>query len=235
MNKYSQAQLNPTAYAHVENYVPPPAQFADKPPKKKIKFVKKKKSPAQAKQPRKIKFKVKPKPKSELEKRTGLNKEKANELEVLALMGMLPPELKKKILTPSETGVKVGGYKAKDILSHIKESEAFYERKDEVVDNMYTYAYQYQDYDDFIKKSRDRKFFEKASDYLRRSGNRLEDFKEDDIYRYEAIEEEIRDNMLEEAGSVMEKQLGVWAETQGNTTGSLQYFINSFNEHMFNY
>jgi len=43
MNKYSQAQLNPTAYASVENYVPPPAQFADKPQKKKIKFVKKKK------------------------------------------------------------------------------------------------------------------------------------------------------------------------------------------------
>ena len=46
MNKYSQAQLNPTAYASVENYVPPPAQFADKPQQakqpKKIKFIKKK-------------------------------------------------------------------------------------------------------------------------------------------------------------------------------------------------
>ena len=50
MNKYSQSQLNPTAYASVENYVPPPAQFADKPQQakqpKKIKFIKKKKSPA---------------------------------------------------------------------------------------------------------------------------------------------------------------------------------------------
>ncbi len=141
MNKYSQAQLNPTAYAHVENYVPPPAQFADKPPtppakpprgvprkkketpKKKIKFVKKKKSPAKKPEAkRKIKFKVKPKPKSELEKRTGLNKEKANELEVLALMGMLPPELRKKILTPSETGVTVGLKTKEQFLEHYQDN-----------------------------------------------------------------------------------------------------------------
>ena len=111
MNKYSQAQLNPSAYAHVENYVPPPAQFADKPPKKRIKFVKKKKSPAKEPEPqkKKIKFKVKPKPKqTELEKFTGLKKEKANELDPLSLFGMLPQELRKNILTPSNTGVTVG-------------------------------------------------------------------------------------------------------------------------------
>ena len=106
MNKYSQAQLNPTAYSGVENYVPPPAQFADKPPKKKIKFVKKKPAAKEPEAKRKIKFKVKPK--TELEKFTGLKKEKANELDPLALFGMLPPELRKNILNPKETNIQVG-------------------------------------------------------------------------------------------------------------------------------
>ena len=236
MNKYSQAQLNPTAYASVENYVPPPAQFADKPQKKKIKFVKKKKPPAKEPEPqkKKIKFKVKPKPKTELEKFTGLNKEKANELEVLALFGMLPPELKKNILTPSNTGTQVGS-KAKDHYDDIKKSDEFGERHSEINDNINQYAYQYQDYSDYIKKSRDNKFYNRVNAYLRQTDNNLSDLDDFDIEKYETIEEEVRYAMSDEATSVMETQLNVWGETQGNTAGSLEYFIRSFNEHMFDY
>ena len=241
----------------VQNYLPPPPQFADKPQKKikfvvkkkkspvkdpepqkkkKIKFVKKKKSPVKDAEPqKKKKIKFVKKPKSELEKRTGLKKEKANKLEPLALFGQLPQELRKNILTPKKTGVKVGGYKAKDILSDIKSSDEYYERKADIMDNLNQYAYQYQDYDDYIEKSRDRKFFDKVNKYIREPGNYLTDLREKDIFKYEEIEEEVRDKMSEEAHEIMETQLGVWAETQGNTTGSLEYFIRSFDDHMLNY
>ena len=177
---------------------------------------------------------MKPKPKTEIEKFTGLNKEKANELEVLALFGMLPPELRKNILTPSNTGTKVGS-KAKDHYDDIKKSDEYSERHSEINDNLNQYAYQYQDYSDYIKKSRDNKFYNRVNAYLRKSGNNLSDLHDFDIGKYETIEEEVRYSMSDEASSVMETQLDVWGETQGNTAGSLEYFIKSFNEHMFDY
>ena len=95
--------------------------------KPKIKFVVKEKEKAKPKPKKKmapIKFKVvekkkpkinftvkkkQPKAKTEIEKFTGLDKGGANKLDTLALFGMLPPELRKTILTPKVTGVLVGG------------------------------------------------------------------------------------------------------------------------------
>jgi len=78
------------------------AKPKEEPKKKPIKF-KVKAKPAPKKKP--IKFNVKPKaePKNEY----GLTKAQANKLNPLELFGMLPQELRKKILTPKTTGVKV--------------------------------------------------------------------------------------------------------------------------------
>jgi len=84
------------------------AKPKEEPKKKPIKF-KVKAKPAPKKKP--IKFNVKPKaePKNEY----GLTKAQANKLNPLELFGMLPQELRKKILTPKTTGVKV----AKDTIN----------------------------------------------------------------------------------------------------------------------
>ena len=129
-------------------------------PKKKIKFVKKipKKDLAcatketkqgrkyttcynksETTQKKKIKFVKKPKPqapKSELEKFTGLKKEKANELDPLSLFGMLPQELRKKILTPKETNIQVGLNPQQTFNKLKKKTSEAFEKSKKALDEM---------------------------------------------------------------------------------------------------
>jgi hypothetical protein len=50
----------------------------------------------------------KPKPVSELQRVAGVNKEQANKMDTAELFGKLPVELRKMILDPKQTGIKVG-------------------------------------------------------------------------------------------------------------------------------
>lgn len=89
----------------------------EKPKKKPIKFmvVKKEEKP---KPKKKMKFKVvkkkepskpkKPDPEKEIKRVAGVTKAQANKMDPAKLFGRLPVELRKKVLNPKETGVKVG-------------------------------------------------------------------------------------------------------------------------------
>ena len=100
---------------------------AEPPKKKKIKFVVKPK-PKMPEKKKKIKFIVKPKkeaskPKpNELKRIAGITKAQANKMDVAKLFGKLPVELRKKVLNPKETGVKVG---KKDVDEHGDENLKF--------------------------------------------------------------------------------------------------------------
>ncbi len=81
--------------------------------RKNMAEVKKKQRKFNVKKPKQVKFNVKKLPPkkeivSELTKFTGLTKTEANKLSPEKLFGMLPVELRKNILSPSETGQKVG-------------------------------------------------------------------------------------------------------------------------------
>ncbi len=109
----------------------PPPPPPGPPPKKKKKFQKpppkpprgvprKKKKPQMKKVMPQKAVKIPPKkrevkvpirkvvPKTELDKRTGLTKAEANKLSTLQLFGMMPQEIRRQILNPKKTGVKVG-------------------------------------------------------------------------------------------------------------------------------
>jgi len=113
-------------------------------PKKRIKFKvvepKTKPKPKMPQKKKKIKFVVKKKeePKasigsnvaddiSELERFTGVSKEKANKMNPAELFGKLPSELRLKILRPKETGVQVGREK----VGYLKFIDEYRELRDE--------------------------------------------------------------------------------------------------------
>jgi len=141
-----------------------------KPVKKETYKIKRKapapKSPAGFKSGDKVKFKKKNKkePNPELKKFTGLSKADANKLEPAKLFGMLPPELRKNILNPKNTGVVVG---KKDLLTD-EAISLVNECIDTVGFEKYAYnstlAWSYYEGGNFNEKSG--KFFQKQSDRL---------------------------------------------------------------------
>ena len=87
------------------------------PPKKKFKVKNPGKPIIISKAPKKKKFKVRnpgkpidmtPKPKTAGQKLTGLKPSQMNAMTPEQLFGMLPPEIGKKVLSPSTTGIQVG-------------------------------------------------------------------------------------------------------------------------------
>ena len=130
-SKMTKAQLvdvmmkNKERFGHIKAHTKAkPAKVAGFKSGDKVKIKRKPKAPplterkGLAKQPKAVKVtqltpkqkeKVKNIPASELKKFTGLSKEEANKLNPLQLFGKLPAELRKTILQPKTTGVKVGG------------------------------------------------------------------------------------------------------------------------------
>ena len=107
-----------------------PKKEPEKPKKKKpIKFkVVKKKEEEKPKPKKKMKFKVvkkKPDPEKEIKRVAGVTKAQANKMDPAELFGKLPVELRKKVLNPKETGVKVASSKItpKDLLDLVKKMQ----------------------------------------------------------------------------------------------------------------
>jgi hypothetical protein len=113
--RFGHIKMNEKTKKSVANPTP---KVAEKPKKKEIKFVvKKKDEPKPQEEPKKkkninfiVKKKEEPKPKpvSELKRVAGVTKEEANKMKPAELFGKLPVELRKMVLDPKETGVVVG-------------------------------------------------------------------------------------------------------------------------------
>ena len=122
------------------------------PKKKKIKFVVKKKE------------EPKPKPVSELERVAGVTREQAKKMDTAELFGKLPVELRKIILDPKITGVKVGmipplpkdlAQELNSVVNEIINFEGFYS---------YFYGWTYYEGGNFKKAAHE--YFEKKANQL---------------------------------------------------------------------
>ena len=146
------------------------------------------------------------KAKTELEKRTGLTKAQANKLSPTELFGMLPPEIRRMILDPKITGVKVGNRVLLKDFDMTMEEE-FYEPKEYMRDNIFESNDYYGDYSEYLSK-RDAAFWKenfRDFDSLSR--------KEQD--RYETIQEKYRDKVEDDVYKTWNKLYKDWKKTTG--------------------
>lgn len=117
------------------NIVEPVKKVESKPKlPKKLKIVESKKVEPKTKLPKKLKIKE---PRTIGKDLTGLSKSQMNKLSPLELMGKLPVELRKNVLAPKKTGVKVGGIPVEKMTvneldpdDELLEAESWERRKD---------------------------------------------------------------------------------------------------------
>ena len=173
----------------------------DEPAPKKIPAPKKKAAP------KKIPAAAIAKAKTELEKRTGLTKAEANKLSPTELFGMLPPEIRRMILDPKITGVKVGNRVLLKDFDMRNESE-YYETKDFIGNNIDESLGYYDNYGEYLSK-RDAAFF-KDNVY------NTDELSRKELNRYETIQEKLRDNIQKEVDKTMNKLYKDWKKTTGN-------------------
>ena len=137
--------------------------------RKNMAEVKKNQRKFNVKKPKQVKFNVKKLPPkkeivNELTKFTGLTKTEANKLSPEALFGMLPTELRKNILSPNETGTKVG---VAPPLSE-DQTKTLLKLLDMIISTngfrTYVYGWSYYEGGNFTDSAR--KFFDKKSDQI---------------------------------------------------------------------
>jgi hypothetical protein len=175
----------------------------DEPAPKKIPAPKKKAAP------KKIPAAAIAKAKTELEKRTGLTKAEANKLSPTELFGMLPPEIRRMILDPKITGVKVGNrVLLKDFNMSDKYSREYNEAWGMIEENIGESASYYGDYDDYLGE-RDTKFYNqyRQEDY--------DDIPENKQSRFSKLEQKLMEKISDEARKTMDKLFKDWKKTTG--------------------
>ena len=134
--------------------------------------------------------------KTELAK-TGLTRAEANKLSPTELFGMLPVELRRIILDPKQTGVKVGNrmlWKDFDIRN---DNEDYYEARDYIRDNLNDSAAYYMDWTDYLNKS-ENKFYKAFYGKYSSLTEKQQD-------KYSDIEEKLMEKMDTEASEIWDK------------------------------
>jgi len=205
-------------------------------PKIKIKISKEQKA-KNDKTRKKILEKPKPKPKKKLkivEKKeprtigsdlTGLNKKEMNVMGMLELMGRLPVELRKTILDPNITGVKVAQetIKAENLeTGDLDPEDSNYYQISQNIGESRGY---YSDYGDYLTRA-EMKFYKAMLSVDRR------DMTEKQRSRLNNIDDSILEGISDETYSEMEEQVELYKESIKGTSVTPKQASKGFNDWM---
>ncbi len=134
--------------------------------------------------------------KTELAK-TGLTRAQANKLSPTELFGMLPPEIRRMILDPKQTGIKVGNRMLlKDFDVKYEADDDYYETEEYIRDNIFDSSDYHMDWSDYLTKS-ENKFYKAV---LGKS-----DLTEKQENKREKIQEKLREKVDNDASRTMNK------------------------------
>ena len=202
-------------------------------PKIKIKISKEQKA-KNDKTRKKILEKPKPKPKKKLkivdkkEPRTigkdltGLNKKEMNVMSMLDLFGRLPVELRKTILDPNITGVKVAQetIKAENLQNDDldPDSDIYYEISQNMVGG-------YNDYGNYLTRA-EIKF------YSAMDGKRASEMTDKQISRQEKLDEKISEGVSSDSYNEIEEQVKLYKESIKGTSVTPKQASKGFNDWM---
>ena len=184
--------------------------------KPKFKVVKKVEEPK--KKP--IKFKVKKEAQSIGKSLTGLSKAEMNKLSVLELFGKLPTELRKKIVNPKETGVKVG--------VRAVSSFKFDEIVDTGVNGLLSQAYENWTESGVVNISWIKGITPKMEEFYSDNAFKYEDLNKKDKARLDKIEEKVLENAYSSLYEEIEKDFKQWKKENKGKKMTEKQAVKSF-------
>ena len=190
-------------------------------PKKKLKIVEKPKP----KPKKKLKIVEKKEPRTIGSDLTGLNKKEMNVMGMLELMGRLPVELRKTILDPNVTGVKVAQETIKAENLETGDLDPDDSNYTQIQDNIGESMGYYNDYGNYLTKA-ELKFY-RAMD-----SNRGGDMTEKQAIKQEKIDSKILEGISNDAYLQIEEQVELYKESIKGTSVTPKQASKGFNDWM---